>query len=177
MKFSEQWLRSWVNPPVSSDDLVARLSMAGLEVDSVTPAAGQFSGVVVGEILSAEQHPDADKLQLCEVQIGEEQLSGAQSRVFGGERLLDLDEQFRRGEDLGRVGHQFGAGLPVLVVAQPAAGPGAGLDQNPVAILDQGAHTGRGHADPVLLALDFPWHADNHGLPPAAPLFRSANRC
>ena len=44
MKFSEQWLRSWVNPPVSSEDLVARLSMAGLEVDSVTPAAGQFSG-------------------------------------------------------------------------------------------------------------------------------------
>ena len=64
MKFSEQWLRSWVNPPVSSEDLVARLSMAGLEVDRVTPAAGQFGGVVVGEILSAEQHPDADKLRV-----------------------------------------------------------------------------------------------------------------
>ena len=72
MKFSEQWLRSWVNPPVSSDDLVARLSMAGLEVDSVTPAAGQFSGVVVGEILSAEQHPDADKLRVCQVSNGSE---------------------------------------------------------------------------------------------------------
>ena len=50
MKFSEQWLRGWVSPQVSSDELVARLSMAGLEVDSVTPAAGVFSGVVVGEV-------------------------------------------------------------------------------------------------------------------------------
>ncbi|NLY59305.1 MAG: phenylalanine--tRNA ligase subunit beta, partial [Gammaproteobacteria bacterium] len=73
MKFSEQWLRSWVNPAVSRDELVARLSMTGLEVDSVTPAAGEFSGVVVGEILSAEQHPDADKLRVCRVSSGSEE--------------------------------------------------------------------------------------------------------
>ena len=73
MKFSEQWLRSWVNPEVTRDELVARLSMTGLEVDSVTPAAGEFSGVVVGEILSAEQHPDADKLRVCQVSDGKEQ--------------------------------------------------------------------------------------------------------
>ncbi|MBC9251154.1 phenylalanine--tRNA ligase subunit beta [Pseudomonas alcaligenes] len=72
MKFSEQWLRSWVNPPVSRDELVARLSMVGLEVDSVTPAAGEFSGIVIGEILSAEQHPDADKLRVCQVSNGAE---------------------------------------------------------------------------------------------------------
>ena len=48
MKFSEQWLRSWVNPEVTRDELVARLSMTGLEVDSVSPVAGEFSGVVVG---------------------------------------------------------------------------------------------------------------------------------
>lgn len=72
MKFSEQWLRSWVNPQVSRDELVARLSMAGLEVDSVTPAAGVFSGVVVGEVLSTEQHPDADKLRVCQVSNGAE---------------------------------------------------------------------------------------------------------
>jgi phenylalanyl-tRNA synthetase beta chain len=65
MKFSEQWLRGWVSPQVSRDELVARLSMAGLEVDSVTPAAGVFSGVVVGEVLSTEQHPDADKLRVA----------------------------------------------------------------------------------------------------------------
>lgn len=72
MKFSEQWLRGWVSPQVSRDELVARLSMAGLEVDSVTPAAGEFSGVVVGEVLSTEQHPDADKLRVCQVSNGVE---------------------------------------------------------------------------------------------------------
>ena len=72
MKFSEQWLRGWVNPQVDRDELVARLSMAGLEVDSVTPAAGDFSGVVVGEVLSTEQHPDADKLRVCQVSNGAE---------------------------------------------------------------------------------------------------------
>ncbi|MEE1866882.1 phenylalanine--tRNA ligase subunit beta [Pseudomonas auratipiscis] len=72
MKFSEKWLRGWVNPQVSRDELVARLSMAGLEVDSVTPAAGQFSGIIVGEVLSTEQHPDADKLRVCQVSSGSE---------------------------------------------------------------------------------------------------------
>jgi phenylalanyl-tRNA synthetase beta chain len=73
MKFSEQWLRSWVDLKASHEDLVARLSMTGLEVDGVEPAAGQFSGVVVGEIISAEQHPDADKLRVCQVTNGSEQ--------------------------------------------------------------------------------------------------------
>ena len=72
MKFSEQWLRSWTNPDVDRDTLVAKLSMVGLEVDSVTPVAGAFHGVVVGEILSAEQHPDADKLRVCQVSNGSE---------------------------------------------------------------------------------------------------------
>ena len=73
MKFSEKWLRTLVNPQASRDELVARLSMTGLEVDSVSAAAGQFSGVVVGEILSAEQHPDADKLRVCRVSNGSEE--------------------------------------------------------------------------------------------------------
>jgi phenylalanyl-tRNA synthetase beta chain len=73
MKFSEQWLRSWVNPPVSQDDLVAQLSMAGLEVDDVEPVAGPFSGVIVGEVLTAERHPDADKLNVCRVSNGQEE--------------------------------------------------------------------------------------------------------
>ena len=72
MKFSEHWLRGWVSPQVDRDALVARLSMAGREVDSVTPAAGVFSGVVVGEVLSTEQHPDADKLRVCQVSNGAE---------------------------------------------------------------------------------------------------------
>lgn len=72
MKFSEQWLRTWVNPQVSREELVARLSMVGLEVDAVTPVAGEFSGVVVGEVLGTEQHPDADKLRVCQVSNGSE---------------------------------------------------------------------------------------------------------
>ncbi|PVZ20181.1 MULTISPECIES: phenylalanine--tRNA ligase subunit beta [unclassified Pseudomonas] len=72
MKFSENWLRGWVSPQANRDELVARLSMAGLEVDAVIPAAGQFSGVVVGEVLATEQHPDADKLRVCQVSDGKE---------------------------------------------------------------------------------------------------------
>ncbi|SFX51608.1 phenylalanine--tRNA ligase subunit beta [Marinospirillum alkaliphilum] len=70
MKFSEQWLREWVNPALDAAALDEQLSLAGLEVDSREPAAGQFSGVVVGEIISAEPHPNADKLQVCQVSDG-----------------------------------------------------------------------------------------------------------
>lgn len=71
MKFSEQWLREWVNPSIETDTLVSQITMAGLEVDGVEPVAKQFSGVVVAEIVSVEQHPDADKLKVCQVTDGE----------------------------------------------------------------------------------------------------------
>ncbi|MCC5824782.1 phenylalanine--tRNA ligase subunit beta [Alkalimonas sp.] len=74
MKFSESWLREWVNPAVSSDVLSEQLSMAGLEVDAVNPVAGDFIGVVVGEVVSCAQHPDADKLQVTKVDVGDEEL-------------------------------------------------------------------------------------------------------
>ena len=70
MKFSEQWLREWVNPAVSSDELVTQITLAGLEVDAIEPAAGEFSGVIVGQIVSAQQHPNADTLQVCQVSDG-----------------------------------------------------------------------------------------------------------
>jgi len=73
MKFSEQWLREWVNPSISTDDLLAQITMAGLEVDGMDPVAGEFSGVVVGEVLSTEPHPDADKLNVCKVSDGKEE--------------------------------------------------------------------------------------------------------
>ena len=73
MKFSENWLREWVNPAVTTDELVAQVTLAGLEVDDVETAAGVFTGVVVGEILTAEPHPNADKLQVCTVSDGTEQ--------------------------------------------------------------------------------------------------------
>lgn len=73
MRFSEKWLREWVNPKVSTETLVSQLTMAGLEVDAVEPVAGEFSQVVVGEILFAEAHPDAKKLQLCKVGVGQDE--------------------------------------------------------------------------------------------------------
>lgn len=70
MKFSEAWLRQWVDPSLSSEELLFQLTMAGLEVDGTEPAAQSFSGVVVGEIVSTQQHPDADRLRVCEVSDG-----------------------------------------------------------------------------------------------------------
>ncbi len=67
MKLSESWLREWVNPELSTADLVEQITMAGLEVDALESVAGEFSGVVVGEIVGCEQHPDADKLRVCQV--------------------------------------------------------------------------------------------------------------
>jgi len=71
MQISEAWLREYVNPAISTEQLVEQLTMAGLEVDSVTPAAAQFNGVVVGEVLAMESHPDADRLRVCQVAVGE----------------------------------------------------------------------------------------------------------
>ena len=71
MQFSESWLRSLCNPSLSSDELCRVLTMAGLEVEERRPAAAEFSNVVVAEVLSVEKHPDADKLKLCSVSVGE----------------------------------------------------------------------------------------------------------
>ncbi|MGB5339373.1 MAG: phenylalanine--tRNA ligase subunit beta [Gammaproteobacteria bacterium] len=71
MKFSEKWLREWVDPPVSTAELVELLTMAGLEVDTVEPAAAGIDGLLVGEVVSVEPHPDADKLRVCRVNAGQ----------------------------------------------------------------------------------------------------------
>lgn len=71
MKFSEQWLRSRVNPPITTDELCAGLTMAGLEVDAVEPVAPPLGHVVVGCVISIEPHPDADKLKVCQVDVGD----------------------------------------------------------------------------------------------------------
>ncbi|MDO4429934.1 MAG: phenylalanine--tRNA ligase subunit beta [Lonepinella koalarum] len=77
MKFSEQWVREWVNPTVNTEELCHQITMLGLEVDSVDAVAGEFSGVVVAEVVECAQHPDADKLRITKVNVG-------------GERLLDI---------------------------------------------------------------------------------------
>ncbi|MEN8205541.1 MAG: phenylalanine--tRNA ligase subunit beta [Pseudomonadota bacterium] len=92
MKFSEQWLREWVDPPVSTEELVEQLTMAGLEVDSIEPAAAGLESLLVGEVLSVDRHPDADRLKVCQVSVGEQTplqiVCGAPNVSVGGKYPL-----------------------------------------------------------------------------------------
>lgn len=72
MRFSFEWLREWVATDLDAQTVGDTITMAGLELDSLEPAAADFSGVVVGEVLSVEPHPDADKLNVCQVSNGNE---------------------------------------------------------------------------------------------------------
>ena len=67
MKISEIWLREWVNPDVTSEQLSTQLTMAGLEVDTVNPVAGDFNNVVVAHVVAVVPHSQADKLSVCQV--------------------------------------------------------------------------------------------------------------
>ncbi len=71
MKFSESWLRTLVNPPLSSNELAHSLTMAGLEVEAIESAAPDFNRVVVAKVLSVKKHPSADRLNVCQVNVGE----------------------------------------------------------------------------------------------------------
>ena len=73
MKFSENWLRTWVNPALSSDELAHLLTMAGLEVEALEAVAPAFNNVVVAEVLEVVKHPNADRLNVCQVNVGEAQ--------------------------------------------------------------------------------------------------------
>ncbi len=70
MRFSEHWLREWVDPHMDAHALGERFTMAGLELDSIEPAAPAFSGVVVAEVLAVAPHPNADRLRVCRVDDG-----------------------------------------------------------------------------------------------------------
>ncbi|MBS3805679.1 MAG: phenylalanine--tRNA ligase subunit beta [Oleiphilaceae bacterium] len=86
MKFSEQWLREWVNPASDTQELVHQITMAGLEVDGYEAVAGHFSGVIVGQVTEIGPHPDADKLKVCQVAGGPEPVQvicGAPNVVAG----------------------------------------------------------------------------------------------
>ena len=72
MQISENWLREWVNPALSSQQLSHQLTMAGLEVDALQPVAPPFDNVVVGEVVSVEAHPQADRLRVTSVNVGQE---------------------------------------------------------------------------------------------------------
>ena len=74
MQFPESWLREFCNPPLNTEQLAETLTMAGLEVEELQPVAPPFSNVVIGEIKSAEQHPNADRLRVCQVDVGQPSL-------------------------------------------------------------------------------------------------------
>ncbi|MDO8927017.1 MAG: phenylalanine--tRNA ligase subunit beta [Sideroxyarcus sp.] len=71
MQFSESWLRTFVNPSLSSEELSHLLTMAGLEVEEMTPVAPAFDKVVVAQVLSKDKHPDADRLNVLTVNVGQ----------------------------------------------------------------------------------------------------------
>ncbi|MDP3171005.1 MAG: phenylalanine--tRNA ligase subunit beta, partial [Polaromonas sp.] len=71
MQFPESWLREFCNPPLTTEALAETLTMAGLEVEELKPVAPPFSKIVVGEIREAVQHPDADRLRVCQVDVGQ----------------------------------------------------------------------------------------------------------
>ena len=71
MNILSSWLREWISPDVSDELLAEQLTMAGLEVDGIEPVAPAFTNVVVGHVVQCEKHPDADKLNLCQVDVGQ----------------------------------------------------------------------------------------------------------
>ncbi len=74
MQFSESWLRTFCNPAMGTAELAETLTMAGLEVEEIQPVAPHFTHIVVGEIKEAEQHPNADRLRVCKVDVGQAEL-------------------------------------------------------------------------------------------------------
>lgn len=74
MNIPESWLRAFCNPRLPGRELADKLTMAGIEVEAYEPVGPQFSNVVVGEVLSVERHPNADKLTVCKVKAGKETL-------------------------------------------------------------------------------------------------------
>jgi phenylalanyl-tRNA synthetase beta chain len=128
MQFPESWLRSFCNPPITTAELADLLTMAGLEVEDLRPAAPPFSRVVVGEIVEAEQHPNADRLRVCRVDAGPHSRDGLLQIVCGAPNA------------------RVGIKVPLALVGAelPPTEPGAGPVQHPAG---QAARRGKpGHA-------------------------------
>ena len=93
MRVSESWLREWVDPGMSTDELGERLTMLGHEVDGVETSGAGLDGVIVGEVVAVDAHPDADKLRVCRVTTGDEEVDvvcGAPNVVAGMKSPLAL---------------------------------------------------------------------------------------
>lgn len=184
MQFSEHWLREWVNPAITTETLVEQFTMAGLEIESVKPAALHFTEVFVGEVLTVEPHPGADKLKVCQVNVGSEtlQIVCAASNVKPGIKV-----------PVARVG----AVLPNDFIIKPAklrgidsfgmlcSGKELGLEENSqgLFILDKDAPVGESirkylDLDDVILDLDLtPNRADCLSITGLAREIAVLNRC
>lgn len=108
MQFPESWLRTLVNPPIATDELAHRLTMAGLEVEETEPAAPAFTGVVVAHIVEIAPHPDADKLRVCQVDDG----SGERLQIVCGAPNAAAGLKV----PLARVGAELPGGMKIGVV-------------------------------------------------------------
>jgi phenylalanyl-tRNA synthetase beta chain len=85
MKFSEKWLREFVDPPIGTEELAHRLTMIGHEVEAVLPLGQGLDGVIIGEVLDVKRHPDADRLSVCQVSTGQE---GAVEVICGAPNVV-----------------------------------------------------------------------------------------
>lgn len=96
MKFSESWLREWINPKMTREQLCEKLTMAGLEIEELAAVAENFSGVVVGQVVQVTKHPEADRLNICEVDVGGEKpltiVCGANNVITGMKVPAALDK-------------------------------------------------------------------------------------
>jgi len=116
MQFPESWLREFCNPPLNTPQLAELLTMSGMEVEELRPVAPPFSGVVVAQILSAEPHPQAERLRVCQVDAG--------TRV--GRTANDLQRAVHRvGPGIHRA-HAQAVGLGVRLGAQDLGHDDAG---------------------------------------------------
>ena len=131
MKVPYSWLAEWVTVPWPARELGARLTMAGFELEALEPAAPAFTGVVVAEILSAEPHPQADKLQVCRVSTG----SGAPLQIVCGATQRARGTRRARSPWSARscpeASHQGGEAARRGVAGHAGLGEGAGPRRRP----------------------------------------------
>ncbi|MCV2509127.1 MAG: phenylalanine--tRNA ligase subunit beta, partial [Neisseriaceae bacterium] len=73
MKFSFEWLKTWVDTELNANDLAHLLTMSGLEVEEITKVVPEFSKVVIAQVISVTKHPNADRLNITQVNVGEEE--------------------------------------------------------------------------------------------------------
>ncbi len=150
MQFPESWLREFCNPPLSTQALADLLTMSGMEVEDLRPVAPPFMGVVVGEIVSAEPHPQADRLRVCRVNAGVHSPDGPLQIVCGAPNA--------------RVGIRVplalvGAELPAAEGAQPlkiGVGQLRGVESRGMLCSAKELHLAEDHAGLLELAADAP---------------------